>query len=54
MKYSESGDKVLLRESLALLKILALSQKSFSDGKFKTASKSFKDIRARIKIRRVL
>ena len=37
-----------LQESLALLKILALSNKNLSEGKAKTASKAFKDIRSKI------
>lgn len=37
-----------LQESLALLKILALSQKSLNEGKVKTAAKAFKDIKTRI------
>ncbi len=37
-----------LQESLALLKILALSNKNLSEGKVKTASKAFKDIRSKI------
>jgi len=37
-----------LQESLALLKILALSQKKLGEGKVKTASKAFKDIRTKI------
>ena len=37
-----------LQESLALLKILALSNKSLNEGKIKTASKAFKDIRSKI------
>ena len=37
-----------LQESLALLKILALSKKSLNDGKVKLASKAFKDIRNKI------
>jgi len=37
-----------LQESLALLKILALSNKSLNEGKVKIASKAFKDIRNKI------
>ena len=37
-----------MQESLALLKILALSQKSLNEGKVKAASKAFKDVRAKI------
>lgn len=37
-----------LQESLALLKILALSNKSLNEGKFKSAQKTFEDIRAKI------
>ena len=37
-----------LQESLALLKILTLSNKSLKEGKVKTSSKSFKDIRSNI------
>ena len=37
-----------LQESLALLKILALSNKSLNEGKVKIASKAFKDIRSKI------
>lgn len=33
-----------LQESLALLKILALSNKSLNEGKFKPAEKAFEDI----------
>ena len=36
------------QESLALLKILALSRKSLTEGKVKTASKAFKDIGIKI------
>lgn len=38
-----------MKESLALLKILAQSSKSKKEGNFKTAKKSFKDIKSRIK-----
>ena len=38
-----------MKESLALLKILAQSSKSKKEGNFKTARKSFKDIKSRIK-----
>jgi PHD/YefM family antitoxin component YafN of YafNO toxin-antitoxin module len=37
-----------LQESLALLKILALSNKSLNEGKFKPVEKSLKDIRTKI------
>jgi prevent-host-death family protein len=37
-----------LQESLALLKILALSNKSLKEGNVKTASKAFNDIRSKI------
>jgi prevent-host-death family protein len=37
-----------LQESLALLKILALSSKSLNEGKVKTASDAFKDMRNKI------
>ena len=37
-----------LQESLALLKILALSNKSLNEGKVKIVSKAFKDIRSKI------
>jgi prevent-host-death family protein len=37
-----------LQESLALLKILALSNKSLNEGNVKIASKAFKDIRNKI------
>ena len=37
-----------LQESLALLKILALSNKSLNEGKVKIASKAFKDARSKI------
>ena len=37
-----------LQESLALLKILALSNKNLNEGNFKPAKKSFKDIRNKI------
>ena len=37
-----------LQESLALLKILALSQKNLNEGNVKPASKAFKDIRRKI------
>jgi prevent-host-death family protein len=37
-----------LQESLALLKILALSNKSLNEGKVKTAPDAFKDIRSKI------
>ena len=36
------------QESLALLKILALSNKSMNEGRYKPLEQSFKDIRARI------
>ena len=36
------------QESLALLKILALSNKSMNEGRYKPLEKSFKDIRAKI------
>ena len=36
------------QESLALLKILALSNKSMNEGRHKPLEKSFKDIRAKI------
>jgi len=39
------------KESLALLKILALSHKSIQDGNIKPAVKAFKDIRNKIKNR---
>ncbi|MBN1464437.1 type II toxin-antitoxin system Phd/YefM family antitoxin [candidate division KSB1 bacterium] len=38
-----------LQASLALLKMLALSNKSLGEGKAKTAAKAFKDIRSRIR-----
>ena len=38
-----------LQESLALLKILALSSKSLNEGQFKPAEKSLKDMTAKIK-----
>lgn len=41
-----------LQESLALLKILALSQKNLNEGKVKTAAKAFKDIKTKINERR--
>jgi prevent-host-death family protein len=34
-----------MQESLALLKILAMSSKSLKDGKYKEVSQAFKDIR---------
>ena len=37
-----------LQESLALLKILALSNKSLNEGKFKPVEESLKDIRTKI------
>jgi len=37
-----------LQESLALLKILALSNKSLKEGKFKSLQKSFENIRTKI------
>ena len=37
-----------LQESLALLKILALSKKSLNEGKYKSSNEAFKDIRDRI------
>jgi len=37
------------QESLALLKILALSNKNLKDGKVKSIEKTFKDVRNRIK-----
>jgi prevent-host-death family protein len=37
-----------LQESLALLKILALSAKSLKRGKFKSLEKSFEDIRTKL------
>ena len=37
-----------LQESLALLKILALSNKSLKEGKFKSLEKSFENIRTKI------
>lgn len=36
------------QESIALLKILALSGKEIKNGKYKTLKKSFKDVRTRI------
>ncbi len=36
------------QESLALLKILALSNRSMNEGRYKPIEQSFKDIRARI------
>ena len=36
------------QESLALLKILALSNKSMNEGRYKPLEQSFKDIRTRI------
>ena len=38
-----------LQESLALLKILALSKKSSNKGNYKSADKAFNDIRTEIK-----
>jgi prevent-host-death family protein len=38
-----------LQDSLAMLKILAQSQKSKSEGRFQTVSKSFKSIRTSVK-----
>ncbi len=38
-----------MKESLALLKILAQSSKSKSEGKYKTVKKSFKNLESRIK-----
>ena len=38
-----------MQDSLALLKILALSNKSLEDGEYKSLDKSFSDIKARIK-----
>ncbi|MBN2355530.1 type II toxin-antitoxin system Phd/YefM family antitoxin [candidate division KSB1 bacterium] len=38
-----------MQESLALLKILALSNKNFAEGKLKSAEKAFSDIRLKIK-----
>lgn len=35
------------QESLALLKVLAISNKSFNDGKIKPINQTFKDIRKR-------
>ncbi len=43
----ESYEK--LQDSLALLKILAQSQKSKSEGRFQSATKSFKSIRSSVK-----
>jgi len=40
-----------LQDSLALLKILALSSKSLKKGKFKKADQAFKDIRDKIENR---
>ncbi len=40
-----------MKESLALLKMLAQSSKSKKEGNFKTAKKSFKDFKSRIKER---
>ncbi len=40
-----------LQESLALLKILALSNKSLKEGNAKSASNAFKDIRSKIEER---
>ena len=37
------------QESLALLKILAMSNKSLKEGKYKSMDKSFQDLRKRIK-----
>ncbi|NOY60938.1 MAG: type II toxin-antitoxin system Phd/YefM family antitoxin [Calditrichaeota bacterium] len=37
-----------LQESLALLKVLALSNKNLNEGNFKPAGKAFKDIRRKI------
>lgn len=37
-----------MQESLALLKLLALSGKNLREGKYKPVEKSFKDLRARI------
>ena len=39
------------KESLALLKILALSHKNMQDGNFRPAENAFKDIRKKIKNR---
>lgn len=41
-----------LQESLALLKILALSNKSLKENKLKTAGQAFKDIRDQIENKR--
>ncbi|MCP4679453.1 MAG: type II toxin-antitoxin system Phd/YefM family antitoxin [Deltaproteobacteria bacterium] len=38
-----------MKESLALLKILAQSSNSKNEGNYKTAKKSFKDLKSRIK-----
>ncbi|MGL1903629.1 MAG: type II toxin-antitoxin system Phd/YefM family antitoxin [Fibrobacterales bacterium] len=43
----ESYEK--LQDSLALLKILAQSQKSKSEGRFQSVTKSFKSIRSSVK-----
>ncbi len=40
------------RESLAMLKILALSNNHIQDGKYEPAAKAFDDIELRIKARR--
>ena len=40
-----------LQESLSLLKILALSNKSLNEGKYKPFKKSFEDIRIKIEDR---
>ena len=37
-----------MQESLALLKILALSNKNLEEGKYKPAEKAFKDLRKKI------
>ncbi len=38
-----------MKESIAMLKMLAQSSKSKAEGRYKTAKQTFKDLRARIK-----